>query len=161
MKLVPPDEPPEAPLEERPDATPFSAPPISLSDVRIARGLPALGRKPCDHHQLIYNPETREIWCKSCSRMIDGFDAFHMLVKRFHDLVAAADSRMAAAREAGAAVLVRRAAKQLDRDWGGKMAPSCPHCRGGLLPEDFEHRRSATSREFELARRKRAAERTP
>lgn len=49
-----------------------------------------------------------------------------------------------------------RAVKALDKAWSGKtMAVPCPHCDGGLLPEDFVTIRSATSRDLELARRRR------
>lgn len=47
--------------------------------------------------------------------------------------------------------------KELDRAWHkGAYAVACPHCRGGLLPEDFADSGLALiSREMEEARRKR------
>jgi hypothetical protein len=54
--------------------------------------------------------------------------------------------------------LIRRAAKEIDRTWGHKMSPCCPHCRGALLPEDFASgAASSFNSEMERARRHRDA----
>lgn len=48
-----------------------------------------------------------------------------------------------------------RAAKALEEVWRGRrMAPCCPHCHTGLLPEDFERISGGVSVELERQRRK-------
>lgn len=53
-----------------------------------------------------------------------------------------------------------RAVKALDKAWSGNvMAVDCPHCRWGLLPEDFVTGGiGQQSRELETARRARRRE---
>ena len=128
---------------------------IQLADVRIARGW-SRPSKVCRHLSLVYSPTDRRVECKDCNQPIDGFDAFMVTVRHFQDMDRAAQVREAKAREALNAVLVRRAAKALDRAWGRRMAPCCPHCDRGLLAQDFADGRAAVSAELEVARRKRA-----
>jgi hypothetical protein len=79
-----------------------------------------------------------------------------IVVRMFQKMLMELRAKRVKADEAMASTLIRRAAKSMDRTWGHKMAPLCPHCHGGLLPEDFENGGSACSRELEVARRKRA-----
>lgn len=47
-----------------------------------------------------------------------------------------------------------RAVKSLDHIWRSRtMAPCCPHCRQGLLPEDMLQGLSSVGVEYERARR--------
>ena len=128
---------------------------ISLADVRVARGW-SRPSKVCGHKSLVYSSKERRIECKDCDQQVDGFDAFMVLCAHFHSMESASRSREARTKEALGAVIIRRAAKAFDKAWGRKMAPCCPHCRGGLLPEDFANgAASSMGQEFEIARRKR------
>ena len=144
------------PIDPRPDATPMWAEVIDLAEVRVQFGLPRNRHDRCEHRSLTYNVDERRVWCKDCERTIDGFDAFMVLVRGFAAMEQDARHKLEKAEEAKNAHLGRRAAKALDKAWSGQqMAVACPHCRGGLLPEDFDGRLSATSRDIELARRAR------
>jgi hypothetical protein len=155
-----PINPNDVPLEAREGSTPYSSPVIDLAEVRIAYGLPKPGQRVCSHRRLIYCRSERRVWCEDCESTVESFDAFMTVTEHFHLMEREARAKLARAAEAEAATLVKRASKNLDRQWNGKhpMAVSCPHCRGGLLPEDFIDGGSAVSRDIELARRKRAIE---
>jgi hypothetical protein len=148
----------DIPLIEQPGSTPFGSPVIDLAEVRIRFGKADLRKgRPCEHRALIYSRDERRVWCEDCERTIDSFDAFMTLTTHFHTMERAATGKQAKADEALARTIVRRAAKVLDKAWG-KMAPLCPHCRTGLLPEDFaDGFGSAVGIEIERARRKRAS----
>ncbi|NFV79979.1 hypothetical protein [Magnetospirillum aberrantis] len=155
---LPPEKPGDVRLEVDPNVTPRWAEVINLADVRVQFGRPRYpGGRVCDHRSMFYNVEDRRVWCRDCEKTIDGFDAFLVLVKHFAAMERAARHKLDQAAAAEKAHLGRRAAKELDHAWSGRqMAVACPHCRGGLLPEDFTERGiSATSREIELARRNR------
>lgn len=131
---------------------------ITLADVRLSRGWPT-GPK-CEHRNLVYSPQDRAIKCKSCSAPVEAFDAFMMLVRNFDAMVSSARTAEHKANEALGSVVVRRAAKALDKAWGRKMSPCCPHCNGGLIPADFaDGIRSAVGEELEIARRRRMGSR--
>jgi len=131
---------------------------IDIGDIRVARGLSRRPYSACGHHQLVYDHNERRVWCKDCESNIEAFDAFEQLVSRFHDKASELKCREKAVEEAEAHSIIRIAAKRLDEIYRRKkMVPACPHCSGGLLPEDVEHI-GTVSRSWELARRKRKAE---
>jgi hypothetical protein len=133
-------------------STPHSAPVIDLDGMRVRYGRRARPEERCNHLNLIYCPSERYVWCQDCEEVVDGFDAFVVLARFHHGMVAESERRLEIARQAEAAVLVRRAAKDVDRAWGHNLAPQCPHCRGALLPEDLLNA-SVVSRELEERRR--------
>jgi len=149
------DRPADVPLMIDPGSTPAGATVVDLSEVRVRWGRTKTGTKVCEHKKLIYSTTERRVWCEDCERTIDNFDAMMTMVKHFGAMETAARYKLKVAEEAKQATLVRRAAKSLDRTWGHKMAACCPHCRRGLLPEDFEGGGAAIARDLEIARRKR------
>lgn len=124
---------------------------IDLAEVRVSRGWTK--GKVCEHLSLVYSTKERRIECKHCDQPVDGFDAFMVLCRRYDDMEAAARRREHRTKEALAAVVIRRAAKAIDKAWGRKMAPLCRCCRRGILPEDFSEGGSAIGMELEAARR--------
>jgi ribosomal protein S27E len=128
---------------------------IDLAGIRIQWGLPKNRANRCTHDDMVYDSRERRVWCKSCETTVENFDAFRRLVDEFARMEAAARRKMTAAEEALTATLNRRATKAIDHVWSGnKMAVGCPHCRKGLLPEDFDNGVGLRmSREYELARR--------
>lgn len=152
------DKPIDVPLISTPGCEPFGQPVIDLAEMRIKRGNACARRAaPCKHRALIYSQEERRVWCEDCERTIDSFDAFMTLVGKFHPMVNAAKHALERAREAEGFTISLRAAKVFDRAWrGNQMAVCCPHCRTGLLPEDFLSGGSQVSAEIERARRARA-----
>lgn len=133
---------------------------VDIGDVRVARGMTRRPFNGCSHVKLIYDTRERRIWCEDCENNVEAFDAFTMLVERFHDAEQKIRRRQAALDEAEAAKLVSVAARQIDKAWRHRGAvPACPSCGLGLFPEDFK--RGVTgmlSREYATALRKRALE---
>jgi hypothetical protein len=127
-----------------------------LAGVRVRWGRrPYKAPKECEHKHLTYAQNESRVWCSDCERTIENFDAFMVLAKNFERMVRDVQNQNYKAAEGAKAVLIRRAAKEIDRTWGHKMAPRCPHCREGLLPHDFaEGCAMAVSQEVEIARRK-------
>jgi hypothetical protein len=152
----------DEPIIPREDATPYSAVVIDLAGIRIQWGMPKY--KPggaCPHRSLTYSQNERRVWCRDCERTIDNFDAFMVFVHGFQDMERDAKTKIEKADDALKATINRRAAKQIDRAWSGHgMAILCPHCDGGLLPEDFVNGGAECSRDIELARRARAKDKS-
>lgn len=146
----------DIPLEVLADAGCYVGQVIDLASVRIQVGRTKIGPgiKPCEHKSLIYSQTERRVWCEDCSRTVDNFDAFLTFTKHFEAMLRDARSKMLTAEEAMKTSARRRATKEIDRAWSGHtMAICCPHCHGGLLPEDFARGASMCSREIEIARR--------
>lgn len=131
---------------------------VELADVRVARGITTA--KTCDHKKLVYDSSHREIYCEKCGKQIEHFDAFMVLVDNFLDMNASVQRRLANAKEAESAHVHMKAAKNISDAWRGpnKYAVACPHCRGGILPEDFANGPGIVSRELELKRRQKTKE---
>jgi uncharacterized protein (DUF983 family) len=135
---------------------------VDLAGFRITRGTSK--RVPwerCKHRKLIYDRQDRRVRCEDCNRDLDAFDALMVMVDGFGEMMGEVRRKQAAAREATAHSVVSRAAKAVDKLWRGqRMAPCCPHCSRGLLPEDFAGGvSSAVGREYEIARRQRPTNR--
>jgi hypothetical protein len=135
---------------------------IDLAGVRMQRGYSLSTAPKCKHLNLRYEHTLKErrVWCADCERDLDPFDALMVLADHLHDMLNAAKHMRQKAAEAVQAVARLRAVKALDKAWSGNvMAVDCPHCRGGLLPEDFVTGGvGQQSRELELARRARKRE---
>jgi hypothetical protein len=131
---------------------------VNLADVRIQAGHRRYKAAPaCKHMRLTFCTSERRVWCDDCSRTIDNFDAFKTITEHFRKMESEARVKLDKVNDALKHAARLRAVKELDRLWSGRaMAAACPHCKGGLLPEDFANGASAaTSREIELARRAR------
>lgn len=146
----------DPPLEVLPDGGCFVGQVIDLDQVRIRTGRTPFRVKTCAHKKLIYSQSERRVWCEDCERTIDNFDAFQTFARHFEAMQREATIKVREAREALSGAARLRATKELDRIWSGRrMAPCCPHCRRGLIPEDFAGGvRSTVSLEFEIGRRK-------
>jgi hypothetical protein len=152
------DKPIDIPLEVLADGGSYRGTVVDLADVRIRLGRSKVGPglKQCEHHALIYSPTERRVWCENCERTVDNFDAFLIFTRKFERMLAEARHKLSTAAEALAGAARLRATKELDRIWAGKkMAPCCPHCSKGLIPEDFTRGVSSISMEWEMARRNR------
>lgn len=153
-------DPRDPPLEVFPPGGMLHPEVIDLADMRIRLGRTPIKATKCEHRHVLYSTSERRVWCEDCERTIDAFDALMTVSRYFEKMVGDLRRRHAAVRAAEEAALVSRAAKAVDRVWRGhRMAPCCPHCSGALLPEDFASGpRMETSREIEVARRKRDGE---
>lgn len=146
---------PDTPLV--PDENPRGAQVVDLAGVRVRWGQPPhRSPPPCKHLDLSYCSSDRRVWCLSCERTLDSFDAFMVLAKNFQDMERDAAHKKFQLDEALRGAARKRATKELDRVWStqGGMAAACPHCKGGLLPEDFANGVGVVwCRELEMARR--------
>lgn len=135
---------------------------VDFGDIRVARGLSR--RSPllaCAHRKMVYDERERRIWCDDCESTVEPFDAFRALVEQFDKASKRADKEIKEARAALEHSLIARAAKVVDKAWRSRrMAPCCPHCSRGLLPEDFANglKRSVS---LMLERQKRKSNQTP
>lgn len=143
-----------APLTPREGETPRWAEVIDIGEFRVEMGFPK--RNYCRHTSLLYSSEERRVWCKDCHATLDPFDAFTVLVRELSAIHRHLGAREARLKDMVEGNLNRIAAKELDKIWSGnRMAPVCPHCGKGLLPEDFANGfRGSVSAEIERQRRK-------
>lgn len=127
---------------------------IDFGDIRVSRGLSRRPFTTCVHKNLTYDNAERRVWCKDCERNIDNFDAFKSMVENFHSAYSAIQRAKDEVEEAINHNLHLIASKNIEKAWRGKtMAIACPHCRTGLLPEDFYKIGSMCSAEIERQRR--------
>lgn len=128
---------------------------VNIGDIRVARGLSYRPYTSCPHVSLVYDDRERRVWCKDCQHNIESFDAFKILTQNAHAAYAEINRMWAEAKAAQEHTIHLIATKNIERAWRGKtMAIACPHCRGGLLPEDFTPISAMGSAEIERARRK-------
>ena len=131
---------------------------IDLAGVRIQRGMTSHAATKCKHMNIRFCEDRgdRRVWCVDCQSNIDPFDALAMIALHLQRMLDSAHSMRAEAQKALGATARLRATKVLDRAWSGNvMAVACPHCKNGLLPEDFLTGSHQISRDLEIARRKR------
>jgi hypothetical protein len=129
---------------------------VDLAGVRLARGMLKPRQKKCDHLHLIISQSERLIECEDCNRSVDAFDAVMVVMRHMEGMLSEVNGRKRQADEAMVATLHLRGAKAIEQTWRRSMAPCCPHCRQGILPEDFGSGvGSSISRDLEIARRAR------
>lgn len=125
---------------------------VDIGDLRVARGRARRHFSACDHLNLVYDMTERRVHCQDCESEVEPFDAFEMLVRRFHVF----EAKHRALKETAEATIISRAARKLDEAFRSrKMAPACPHCNAAILPEDVANGVAMVSKELEVARRKR------
>lgn len=128
---------------------------VDIGDLRVARGKSRRPRTTCKHNRLVYDENERRIWCKDCESDVEPFDAFIGLVENFFYKESDLRSRQAKLEELENYNIRRIAAKNLEAVWNKKrVLPACPHCRRGLMPDDFRDGAILkTGKQFELAKR--------
>lgn len=143
-----------------PQDYPYGVNVVDIGDARVSRGRSRREYSSCPHKALNYDIHERRVVCSDCDTELEAFDAFRALVENYDKALKylkAENEKIKAARENN---LVSLASKHVDRVWRGKtVAPACPHCNRGLLPEDFKAGvKMSVSREMERARRNRENE---
>lgn len=128
---------------------------VDFGDIRVSRGLSRRPHTSCLHVNLIFDRNERRIWCSDCEKNVDPFDAFESIANNMSAAISHFQSIKKSALEAQDYNIHLIAAKNIEKLWRGKkLAPVCPHCRTGLLPDDFKSGCSAISFELEKQRRK-------
>jgi hypothetical protein len=134
---------------------------VDIGDLRVARGMTRRPHSACRHLRVLYDINERRIWCKDCETTVDPFDAFKNLVEWHFSALAGLEQRETRLKEAEQFQVRSLAAKEIDKAWRSRtMIPCCPHCHGGLFPEDFKGGVAMIGRDFAAARQKRRGERT-
>ena len=131
---------------------------VDIGDYRVARGLSRRSKSACPHHRMVYDQNERRVWCKDCECDVEPFDAFKSIAEHFSRQTGILQGRLATIKEAESHALISIAAKVIDKAWRSKkMVPVCPHCKTGLLPDDFKNGAAMLSKSYalEIQRRKR------
>src|SRR3546814_10943147 len=96
----------------------------------------------CRHKHVIIDPDAGTIFCDDCKAYVSAFHTVVSWVGQWEEVVEAVNiqkRRLAAIWRTARNYRPRmRAIQALERAWWRSgMLPCCPHCRRGLLPEDF------------------------
>jgi len=129
---------------------------VDFGDYRVSRGFSRRSSASCEHRNMVYDSQERRIWCKDCETNVDGFDAFKHIVESYNSAIKKLHRQAEEFEEAKAHNIISIAAKVIDEAWRKKnLIPCCPHCKAGLMPEDFKNGISQfVGKKFELERRK-------
>ena len=131
---------------------------VDIGDIRVSRGQSRRPKAICKHKKITYDLDERRVWCRDCENDVDSFDAFELLVSQQDIAIKQLKRLKDQALAAEAHNLRRIAAKNLEIEWNKRNSlPCCPHCKSGLMAEDFK-KISQTSRSIEIAKRNRAIE---
>jgi len=111
---------------------------VDIGEARVRRGKTDRPLDTCRHLRTVFDDDERRIWCKDCESDVDPYDAFKLLVENFDRANQALSKRQREVEESEQATIRSRATKLLDKIWRSrKSVPCCPHCKEGLLAEDF------------------------
>lgn len=125
---------------------------IDIGDIRVARGLSRRAHSSCPHARMVYDQNERRIWCKDCERDVEPFDAFKGIVEQYSRAYDGLMRRIEQVSMAEKFAARSIAVKKLDEVWRSRnLVPCCPHCSGGLFPEDFKNGVSSMGREYATA----------
>lgn len=106
----------------------------------------------CKHRHMEIDDVGQIVMCLDCGKQVTPYWALLSLVEGIDDAWQEVhDARKQAAWDAQKHVNTN-AARAIEATWRRRMAIICPHCNGGLLPED-RLGGNAVSRETELRRR--------
>jgi hypothetical protein len=128
---------------------------VDIGDARVLRGKSRRPASACQHKKMHYDKTERRIWCPDCETDVPAFDAFITIVENFSKKQSQLELDRKKLEDAMKFQVRSLAAKALDEVWRGRnMAPCCPHCNSGLLPEDFSKGVGMkVGREYEIRRR--------
>lgn len=107
----------------------------------------------CHHRKTTLDDNGSIVTCDDCSMQLSPYWVLHQLIHYYDQEMKKVEARAKAVAEDKAHNLHLLAAKKVEAVWRSrKMAPCCPHCGHGILPEDGLGG-SQMGREFELRRR--------
>ena len=128
---------------------------VDIGDYRVSRGFSRREYSTCRHSRIVYDQKERRIWCKDCEKNVDAFDAFENIVQHFDRQSKLIKSEKEEINKVKSHSLISIASRVLDQAWRKKkMSPCRPHCKKGLLPDDFKNGvKYSVGTQFEIARR--------
>lgn len=120
----------------------------------------------CKHKSVAIDPSDGTLDCQECGKSLNPFTVLLNYVNSWAEIAKWREECKAAAQAQREKALLTwntyrawrphlRAAQYIEKQWRSRMAPCCPHCGNGLLPEDFlEGRdRGSRGRSYELEMR--------
>ena len=152
-------------LYTRPDGSDEPIDPIPLENniIQLGEYIFKEGRRrnrfkngeDCPHKTITYCSESKRVWCVDCESTLDTFDCFERLLNQWDQNIHIINKRFEKVKAAEEHTLRSRAAKALDDIYRRrKMVPACPHCKRGLLADDWLTGHQYTvSKELEIRRR--------
>ncbi len=127
---------------------------LDLGNFKLTRKNTHYDPKGCKHENLTADEKVQAVTCSDCGLQVSSFYAlmkYSENVKKHMEVLKREREQIIELKKQN---VVHKAALILQKAWRKrKMVPACPHCHRGILPED-ELGRSTTSREYEMARRK-------
>lgn len=116
----------------------------------------------CKHHHMTLDEHGGTVDCDDCGKNLSAFAVLCHFVREWGKIQEwKAECHAYGQKMRDEALLTwrtyrswrphLRAAQYIEKQWRGKMAPCCPHCGNGLLPEDFlDGSRGSRGKEHEL-----------
>lgn len=93
--------------------------------------------KACDHTEISLDANGHVVRCVKCGDQLSAFWALEMLSEQYNRALAGLEQERAALAKARETELQLSATRKVEQLWRGrKLAPACPHCGCGILPED-------------------------
>ena len=147
-----------APIE--PKDYEFGVKVVNIEELRIARGKAKRPHSECRHLQQVYDPQERRVWCESCEREIEPFDAYLVQIEYLDGAVKRLQADQEKLNQAIQENIISIASQVMDKEWRSRStAPLCPHCSEAILPTDVARGVARASREMVERARKRKQER--
>lgn len=118
----------------------------------------------CKHSRITVDSDAGTIDCDDCKKSLSAFQVVVSWAKQWGEIEKAVNRQKLRAQAMSKTMrtyrIRLRALRELEKFWWkGNMLPCCPHCKRGLMPDDFtEVPPLMVSREYELKRRSRCAE---
>lgn len=128
-------------------------PVISLEAWRMRR--PGSATPRCLHPRTTIDELRGTVECRDCHAPVSAFWVLGQVAREENRCLENIRRLRAEAQELEGWVPFLRAMRKLEKRWRGRATlPACPHCHGGLWPDELE--RSSVSLSLEIARRKKA-----
>lgn len=108
--------------------------------------------KECDHSQLEMEDHGEIVRCVKCKAQVSAYWALQFVASLLAQRERKLDSRSREIEAAKNHNFHLIAAKEVESAWRSKMAIRCPHCGGGIIPEDRPGS-SMMSKDIEIRRR--------
>ena len=111
-------------------------------------------RQACKHKHLQLDDHGDVVRCVDCNTQVSAYWALRHLLGEIERSLASLRAREDALAKAKGESLHLLAARKLDKAWReGGQVPACPHCGGGIFPEDV---RRMAHIDADIERRRRA-----
>lgn len=107
----------------------------------------------CHHRKMTWDDNGQIVTCDACGIQLSPYWALHQLAHFYDKEMSKLKARAEQLEQDKSHNLHLIAAKKVEAVWRSRnMAPCCPHCGRGILPED-KLGDAQTRRDFELRRR--------